>query len=452
MPPNDIKRSRKETIVLKIGSRTLEIGLSGHPKPLYQCSISQFSLLVKPPHQFEVNYEESTLFDQESKSQEELKVKAQLDDEFRYFKSNFFRDRLIFKNNHKKGDANKDEHEDQVNENDIVGDLDYNLSVFLNQVIRCLFFKQLKLNLPSFKILILENQFLGDFYKNLISNCFQRYFNARHVNFVSNSMMALFATGSPHALVIDLGWNFTTIEPIFDYRLLRNHIVFTKRGGFEIHKQYLCAMQNVQNFENVENKFDFVEDFIIKFGYVRPDIAEEAYGNGAIKFRKCQMIRKLQYEPIEAVLFPHQILNQNKDNDEDESGDDEFDSDEKPIIELTVKLIKSLPIDIRSTMVSNMIITGGISKIPGMKSRFIKELKQSLVECGLHKCSDEVRSLKTLGSWCGASLYSSTSLLRYQNDHRKKVSKGRVSPSSSHSRVSSEIKTATPDSQIPSLT
>ncbi|GME82215.1 unnamed protein product [Ambrosiozyma monospora] len=449
MLPNDIKRSKKETIVLKIGSRTLEIGLSGHPKPLYQCSISQFSSLVNPPHQFEVNYEESTMFDQESKFQEESQVKAQLNDEFRYFKSIFFRDRLIFKNNHKKGDTSKREHEDQMNDNEFVGELDYNLSVFLNRVIRWLFFKQLKLNLPSFKILILENQFLGDFYKNLLSKCLQRYFNERHVNFVSNSMMALFATGSPHALVIDLGWNFTTIEPIFDYRLLRNQIIFTKRSGFEIHKQYLRSLQNVENFENVKNKFDFVEDFIIKFGYVRPDPAKDApYENETIKFRKCQVIRKLQYEPIESVLFPCHISNNNKNNHENESDEDEFDLDERPIIELTVNLIKSLPIDIRSTMVSNMIITGGVSKIPGMKLRFIRELKQSLVECGLHKCSDEVRSLKTLGSWCGASLYSSTTLLRYENDHRRKISKSRVSSSSSNSRIPSENKT----SRIPSLT
>ncbi|ODV86570.1 hypothetical protein CANARDRAFT_185764, partial [[Candida] arabinofermentans NRRL YB-2248] len=103
----------------------------------------------------------------------------------------------------------------------------------------------------------------------------------------------------------------------------------------------------------------------------------------------------LKYKPIEQLFY------------DDESTWEKNDLDEKSPVQLLLDQLKQLPIDIRKEMVNCVILTGGISKIPGFRLRFRKELDSKL-----DKHAKESKIVNTLGEWRGASLYSSTILLR----------------------------------------
>lgn len=69
-------------------------------------------------------------------------------------------------------------------------------------------------------------------------------------------------------------------------------------------------------------------------------------------------------------------------------------------------IISKQPIDMRLSLAQNLVITGQLSDIPGFKTRLAQEAQRRLPR-------SSVKVKKCLGSWAGASLYCSTTLLRH---------------------------------------
>ncbi|OLL24751.1 Actin-related protein 10 [Neolecta irregularis DAH-3] len=77
------------------------------------------------------------------------------------------------------------------------------------------------------------------------------------------------------------------------------------------------------------------------------------------------------------------------------------DSDEVSLPRAIVSSLNRLPIDIRSQLVDRILITGGTSNIPGLKTRISNEVKQSISSARFIK--SDIADGGTI-SWVGGSL------------------------------------------------
>ncbi|KAI9846700.1 MAG: hypothetical protein M1837_003755 [Sclerophora amabilis] len=94
--------------------------------------------------------------------------------------------------------------------------------------------------------------------------------------------------------------------------------------------------------------------------------------------------------PVEVTFFPQDLSSNfrsktsatGRPSSPSNRASHPFDEDELPLPQLAYRALLCLPIDIRSTCVSRIIITGGGSTIPGVKSRLIAELQSLINESG----------------------------------------------------------------------
>ncbi|CEP23163.1 unnamed protein product [Cyberlindnera jadinii] len=267
----------------------------------------------------------------------------------------------------------------------------YRLECLLERIIHDVYENDLLVDPKRCKVLMLEPVMLPLPLKRALTRVILFHMHAQSIRFLPASVMSVLASGATSGLVIDLGWNVTTVTPVFDLRQLYIYSKQTLRASRRIHNDIRKKLANL----GLDTTFEFVEQFLIECCYC----GIGNHGTGDFTFNNSTIPQELRYQSIEEILFP----------DEQDGTDDD---DSQTLCSLVEQVIKEVDIDLRTPLSSNIIIVGGLSNIPGIKTRIIYEINKRTKASGI----------KSLGPWQGASLYCTTSLMTSSTSTRIKNS------------------------------
>ncbi|KAF2475485.1 actin-related protein-like protein RO7 [Lindgomyces ingoldianus] len=234
-------------------------------------------------------------------------------------------------------------------------------------------------------------------------------FQAPSIMLMSSPILSTVAAGLRSALVVDIGWAETTVTGVCEYREV--HEQRSIRAG-KLLSEDMAKLLNAQFNENVEEgspkvgvSFEEAEEVLTRVGWCksRPrsdrktlyfpartspvleefeDAVELPEPTITIPFTHSMPPTELTVpfaslaKPTESALFaPDTPLN-------------ELDDHELPLHHLIYRALLSLPMDVRRLCMSRIIITGGVSNLPGLKTRILSELEALVQQRGW----DPVRS------------------------------------------------------------
>lgn len=231
------------------------------------------------------------------------------------------------------------------------------------------------------KIVFIESLYLPKPYKEIIARVCLFNLHCVSLTFIPSSIMTCVGSGSDCGIIVDMGYNQTTITPIFDFRILFKETRTTTRSCKLIHKYLYDEFQRL----GIDTSFEFIEDFIMNSCTLEEvdDKEELEIPNG------------LRHKCVKDSLF-NDLPGVCKDDEN------------KTVIELIIEMIDKFPIDLKLKLASRIIFTGGISKIPGVSSFILDQLSEY-----------KVNSIFSLGPWKGASLYLSTNSINSSTKSNK---------------------------------
>ncbi|KAI2468432.1 actin-like ATPase domain-containing protein [Annulohypoxylon bovei var. microspora] len=249
----------------------------------------------------------------------------------------------------------------------------------------------------------------------LISSVFDTVFSrfqAPSISLLSSPVMSAMAAGTRSALVIDIGWQETTITAVYEYREV--HTWRTVRAGKllveETYEFLTNAIRGRPGTARTERPEDKLEDHAVSFeeceefttrmlwcrrapGQLAQDTPEglatlheqdetetvapsEDHSPMTATLNSCKPPRTVEIpfaelaEPCEAVFFePH-------------LSPCCFDDHEIPVHLLAYRALLQLPLDVRAICMSRIIFTGGCSNIIGLKGRIFDEVSTLAEEQG----------------------------------------------------------------------
>ena len=223
-----------------------------------------------------------------------------------------------------------------------------------------------------------------------------RHFHAPSITLMSNPVLSTVAAGLRSALVVDIGWAETLVTAICEYREV--HEKRTVRAGKMLNEE-MARLLNAElddgaapGAPRADVSFEETEEVLTRVGWCKPssrgnrrtvyfpareaplleeweDAVETPPPTVIVPFPKHIPPTELKIAlttlatPAENALFvPEAPLN-------------EFDDEDLPIHHLIYRTLVVLPVDVRRLCMSRIVITGGVSNMPGLKTRILKELE-----------------------------------------------------------------------------
>ena len=350
---------KPKSIVLRLGSRTIECGIEGNANPIEVFNVHHFA----ERQQFTTDCRSTTNHAQrpEENNRNTTAVETTHNYDLLMFHYLFHGDVLAFDSLEK-----------------FKSDLKIHLRRFLTKV-----FHKCGLSTINAKIILLQNYSLSEFYLDIIKEVMLSHFLVRALVIVPTPIMISIASASSSALVIDIGWNYTSIDVVYDNRVLTNYSCITNRAGCRLHYELLDILER-EGFNLSLISFRDVENCIASL-----DSMEE-------KGKKEDSLLMCGTYYVRAKLLRDLI----KDMFVSDSYSD-LEDYEMPIPQIVANLVQhTLPIDLRKELVSCVIFNGRMTCIRGLKA-MITDGIQSRLPAGLN-----AQAIETIGEWQGASIFS----------------------------------------------
>ncbi|PVI04957.1 actin-like ATPase domain-containing protein [Periconia macrospinosa] len=228
-------------------------------------------------------------------------------------------------------------------------------------------------------------------------------FQAPSVTLLSAPVLATVAAGLRSALVVDIGWAETLITAVCEYREVHEQrsIRATKLLSEHMAKLLNAALDDEPGVGDSKTDISFEEadEVLTRVGWCKSkprsnrrtmyfvartspileefeDAVESPEPTITIPFPRHTPPTELTIpfaslaKPAESALFaPDTALN-------------EFDDNELPLHHLIYRALLSLPMDVRRLCMSRIVITGGGSSLPGLKTRLLAELEALVSQKG----------------------------------------------------------------------
>ncbi|KAH3683855.1 hypothetical protein WICPIJ_005172 [Wickerhamomyces pijperi] len=363
-----MSQSQYIPVILQIGSRTIKVGFAGDSEPIVTLSTNSFDL--KDSQLTPIDSSHATISDQLSIA------------------------------------SNDDEQGNVLWCYNLINQDMYKLENLLERIITKIYSKHLLIDSKRCKAVILESVQLPIQFKETLTKVLLYHMHVKSISFQLEPIMCCLSSGSKDGVIVDLSWEQSTVTAIYDLRLLQHLIRFSKRSGRLLHYQLrLKFIELGLSFVEDHQMFNFIERFIMKCCYCRDlsantegtkELDEQEQEQDKFEFEGQTIPNSVRYEVIESVLFRDDFSNRITTTD----------LDTRTPIQLVQDVIHGSNIDLRTPLSQRLIFTGGISDIPGVKQRILKEL-QSEAEYNL-----KFKGLKNLGAWQGSSLYTAMTLMR----------------------------------------
>ncbi|KAF2399440.1 actin-like ATPase domain-containing protein [Trichodelitschia bisporula] len=199
---------------------------------------------------------------------------------------------------------------------------------------------------------------------------------AQTITLLPTAVMATTAAGLRSALVIDIGWEETTATAVYEYREVhQRHSVragkaLSEEFGTLLHQELRNVTAAAGDVSEDEFTFEEIEEVMTRIGWCRCGAGPEGHGKEIkIPFPTSHYPNTLDVsfdrlsDPAELALFAP------------EAAEHDLDDHNLPLPLLTYDTLLHLPVDVRRVCMSRIIITGGVSKLPGIKRRLLADLE-----------------------------------------------------------------------------
>ncbi len=258
---------------------------------------------------------------------------------------------------------------------------------------------------------------------------------APSITLMSNPVLATIAAGLRSALVVDIGWAETLVTAVCEYREVQEKR--TIRAG-KMLSQEMAKLLNAEldndaqpGAPKADISFEEAQQVLTRVAWCKP---HPKSNRRTLYFpaREAPVLEEFEDAvesppPIIVIPFPKHVPSSNlkvpfaslaKPAEitlfAADSSIHEFDDEDLPIHQLIYRTLVALPVDSRRLCMARIVITGGVSQLPGLKTRILKEL-EALVQM---RGWDPVKSYGKAGA-------RHEEKLRYQKDewelHREKV-------------------------------
>lgn len=238
-------------------------------------------------------------------------------------------------------------------------------------------------------------------------------FQAPSITLMSTPVLATVAAGLRSALVVDIGWEETVVTAVCEYREVQERR--SVRAGKMLSEEmarFLNAELTQTDAPSVEISFEEAEEVLTRVGWCKPkprsnrrtqyfpareapvleeweDAVESPPPTITIPFPRNTPPTDLRVEfaslakPAEDALFRSEMTLS------------EFDDEDLPLHHLVYQALVHLSVDVRRLCMSRIVITGGVSNLPGLKTRILREV-DALVQA---KGWDIVKSYGKASAW-----------------------------------------------------
>lgn len=234
------------------------------------------------------------------------------------------------------------------------------------------------------------------------------------ISLLSAPVLTTVAAGLRAALVVDIGWAETVITGIYEYRevlchrtirasklLSKEMLKFLGKAVLSVTKQTPDKPKDMDEREYLKIiSFEECEEIIARMAWCRPSKKKLAIlkGHEALAYaeeeteasmldlnlssRDLVSIPLSSTKPPLTLKLPFSSLSKPSENAFFADGieDVELDDEELPLDLLVYRTLLHLPIDVRSVCMSRIIFTGGVSNMPGLKSRIMDEVENLIKE------------------------------------------------------------------------
>ncbi|ODQ78783.1 hypothetical protein BABINDRAFT_9019 [Babjeviella inositovora NRRL Y-12698] len=253
------------------------------------------------------------------------------------------------------------------------------ISRHLERLLYDIYTDELLVDPKSCQVIVVDPVLFPTPLKSILTEALLHRLHAHSVVYLPEPVLSCIAAGTRNALVVDLGWHNFTVTPVYDLRIIHNGLKSTNRAGMRLHYEMVDALG--------ESDFGAIESLITEVCYCdelgseRPSAPEDSE---TFSTRLGVSIpNHLRHLVLEKFMFP-----------ETETPDDE----EHSLLDIISEALDTLPIDVRATLSSSIVFTGGLANIPGLRTRILREMRG--------RKPGEVAAISGLGPWAGASMYS----------------------------------------------
>ncbi|PSN71922.1 actin-like ATPase domain-containing protein [Corynespora cassiicola Philippines] len=220
-------------------------------------------------------------------------------------------------------------------------------------------------------------------------------FQAPNITLMSSPVLSTVAAGLRSALVVDIGWAETLVTAVCEYREV--HERRTVRAG-KLLSEEMAKVLNAEldgesdpNHQKTEVSFEEAEEVLTRVGWCK---SKPRSNRRTLYFpaRASPVLEEFEDareapEPVVTIPFPRHnpptelpisFASLAKPAENALFAPDctlsEFDENELPLHHLIYRALLSLPMDVRRLCMSRIVITGGVSAMPGLKTRILAEL------------------------------------------------------------------------------
>ncbi|KAJ9118244.1 hypothetical protein QFC22_004153 [Naganishia vaughanmartiniae] len=283
----------------------------------------------------------------------------------------------------------------------------------LTAALRSVYVRHLLTESKSRKVIIVENALLPSPIKQLISEVLFDNLKVPSVSFTSGHMLTLMATGNTTGLVVDFGFHETTVVPAFGSY---TPPVKSKRPVRPDPKRPAPSQPETYSGKESQHPKEStpVPSDILDWRTLE-DVRSRGCFVGTIPLRVCP--RPDDAEDLDDHAQAYSAESEAKDatfivKRNDMSGDtsnelvkvpgwvreraaevffEDGDVDAMSVVEVILSCLTSLPIDLRKTMISSIVVSGGACMLPG----FIPRLRIQLLQKILLNAEDSIEEKPT---------------------------------------------------------
>lgn len=224
---------------------------------------------------------------------------------------------------------------------------DQNIPPTIIQLLFEIWFDHLQLTPKTCQAVLVDNEYPTRFKHQITKGLLDRL-RLRSVSFIPASILTIMGSNRRDGLVLNFEWNELRIYKIIDLREV-GRVFIKELSGERLHFEVVLKLIELESEHDIE--FDVVDKLIhqeSQFSNIREEVLDRLY------FSNTELIRAIK------------------------------------------QTIKESPIDIRNTLMSNIVISGELSTIPRFKENMVNCLTQEFPKS---------RCFPTVGAWTGCSLY-----------------------------------------------
>lgn len=234
-------------------------------------------------------------------------------------------------------------------------------------------------DLESGYILVMHSTNLSPKQKEMVAEQLFEKHGFKHVSFSLEAILSLYSLGLSTGIVVDLGESMINTVPIHNGYSLKHCIRKTNFGGRELTEYLIKLLSKIGYYFDSRTDTETVR-MLKKDCYVGYDMAEETrLGIETTYLNKtCGVNGKTVRMGVERVQAPEALFNPDLIGIETEN-----------LPSLVFNTIQNVDLDARPGLYENIVVIGGSSKFPGLKTRLGAEIERLYTSKIMGKSRDQ---------------------------------------------------------------